>query len=551
MAPVVQAPLFSFISDQSLALILPIVVYWAYSLFFHWISLKEFPWIEKYRIHDKEEETRNKVSLPEVIKAVIVQQVLQTALGFIVVVADDSEMVFDDALGLTRYQFWISSALSLLGMQSLVSQSTIASAAHVCYFYLESLVRFFVAMSILDTWQYFLHRLFHNVPYLYKHFHSRHHRLYVTYSFGALYNHPFEGFLMDSVGASLAFLISGMGNRGALAFFSFSTLKTVDDHCGYNLPFNPLQTLFWNNADYHDIHHQNFGIKSNFSQPFGTIWDHVLGTHMSREEANKIIKMKEERKAARQAKQQQQQQPLVESNNMNNNNNNKVEAFSTKVETPVVLKNSPTTTIDDNSNVINNNSIKEGEHDEDVHSSGNNSGHDSHGEEEDGEEGITHHQHLLGVRPRLEQRRASFQNKNQIVIPAHHHLEDHAQLGLGEPSAVQFAPGLRGRLSARAQQDRNESSALRRVPVQHVQHRSSTIARLKAMFTPRAHHTHAGHHGRIPFVRRARGTAQAAGIPVGGATAAGVGPGPRRYHRSPLASLKALFRPHRTRTQYV
>lgn len=82
MAPVVQAPLFSFISDQSLALILPIVVYWAYSLLFHWISIKEFPWLEKYRIHDKEEETRNRVSLPDVIKAVIVQQVLQVIKMF-------------------------------------------------------------------------------------------------------------------------------------------------------------------------------------------------------------------------------------------------------------------------------------------------------------------------------------------------------------------------------------------------------------------------------------------------------------------------------------
>ncbi|KAF9016538.1 hypothetical protein BGZ52_005755, partial [Haplosporangium bisporale] len=211
------------------------------------------------------------------------------------------------------------------------------------------------------------------------------------------------GFLMDSVGASLAFLISGMGNRGALAFFSFSTLKTVDDHCGYHLPFNPLQTLFSNNADYHDIHHQNFGIKSNFSQPFGTIWDHILGTHMSREEANKIIKMKEERKAARLAKQAL---------------DNASEAL------PVIAK--PT-------------NAPYGKDDDDVHSSGNNSGHDSHGEE-------TH----LGVRPRLEQRRASFQNKPTVSV-LEHHLEDHEQLGLGEPSAVKLAPGLRERLSARTQ----------------------------------------------------------------------------------------------------
>ncbi|GJJ77650.1 sphinganine C4-monooxygenase [Entomortierella parvispora] len=352
MAPTVQAPLFSFISDQSLALLLPVIVYWAYSLLFHWASLKEFAWMEKYRIHDKEEETRNRVSLPDVIKAVIVQQVLQTALGFIVVVADDSEMVFDDELSLARYQQWINLGVTAAGLQGVVSQTIIASMAHLCYFYLESIVRFWVAMAVLDTWQYFLHRLFHNVPYLYKTFHSRHHRLYVTYSFGALYNHPFEGFLMDSVGASLAFLISGMGNRGALAFFSFSTLKTVDDHCGYNLPFNPLQRLFWNNADYHDIHHQNFGIKSNFSQPFGTIWDHVLGTHMSREEANQIIKIKEERKAARLAAQ-------------NHGSNTK-----TTLTTGAIAVGSSIKTSDP---------YKE----EDVHSSGNNSGNDSHEETEE------------------------------------------------------------------------------------------------------------------------------------------------------------------------
>lgn len=81
MAPTVQAPLFSFISDQSLALLLPVIVYWVYSLAFHWISLKEFSWFEKYRIHDKEEETRNRVSLPEVIKAVIIQQLLQVSIN--------------------------------------------------------------------------------------------------------------------------------------------------------------------------------------------------------------------------------------------------------------------------------------------------------------------------------------------------------------------------------------------------------------------------------------------------------------------------------------
>lgn len=33
-----------------------------------------------------------------------------------------------------------------------------------------------------------------------------------------------------------------------------------------------------NNAEYHDIHHQSWGIKTNFSQPFFTVWDRALGT---------------------------------------------------------------------------------------------------------------------------------------------------------------------------------------------------------------------------------------------------------------------------------
>ena len=104
----------------------------------------------------------------------------------------------------------------------------------------------------------------------------------------------------------------------------------------------------------HDIHHQNFGIKSNFSQPFGTIWDHVLGTHMSREEANQIIKMKEERKAARLAAQ---------------NHGSNMAPKTTLTTAAVTIGSSIKTSAP----------YKE----QDVLSSGNNSGNDSHEEAEE------------------------------------------------------------------------------------------------------------------------------------------------------------------------
>jgi sterol desaturase/sphingolipid hydroxylase (fatty acid hydroxylase superfamily) len=112
-------------------------------------------------------------------------------------------------------------------------------------------IRFFI-----DTWQYFLHRLMHMNKFLYKHLHSVHHRLYVPYSFGALYNHPVEGFLLDTLGSVVAQSASFMSTRQAIFLFTFATFKTVDDHCGYAFPFDPLQLISGNNSDYHDIHHQ-------------------------------------------------------------------------------------------------------------------------------------------------------------------------------------------------------------------------------------------------------------------------------------------------------
>lgn len=109
-------------------------------------------------------------------------------------------------------------------------------------------------------------------------FHSRHHRLYVPYAYGALYNHPLEGFLLDTLGGGLAYLLMGMTVRQSMWFFTGSTIKTCLDHSGYEFPWDPLQLVFPNNAAYHDIHHQSWGIKTNFAQPFFVFWDRWGGT---------------------------------------------------------------------------------------------------------------------------------------------------------------------------------------------------------------------------------------------------------------------------------
>ncbi|THU69821.1 hypothetical protein C4D60_Mb08t18450 [Musa balbisiana] len=118
--------------------------------------------------------------------------------------------------------------------------------------------QFLAATLVLDTWQYFMQPYMHANKSMYKHVQSKHH----TLAFGARYNHPLEDLLLDTRprrhagdeageraadgrllvllrhredgGRPLraAFLVSGMTPRTGAFFFSFATVKTVDDHCG-------------------------------------------------------------------------------------------------------------------------------------------------------------------------------------------------------------------------------------------------------------------------------------------------------------------------------
>lgn len=216
------------LSDKTTSLLAPILAYWAFSLFFHFLD--QLPSLDKYRLHPPSELlSKNKVTVSQVIKAVLIQQVVQTALGF-AVLDDEDEFVSDKQhlQAMATYSGYITFFLKLaLGPSlatSMLSQYG-ASITQFTYWWLIPTIQFVWACFIMDTHQYFLHRLFHINKFLYRHIHSVHHRLYVPYAFGALYNHPIEGFLLDTCGALLAHAASFMSTRQSIVMFVFSTYK--------------------------------------------------------------------------------------------------------------------------------------------------------------------------------------------------------------------------------------------------------------------------------------------------------------------------------------
>lgn len=267
-----RPPVFSFISDKHLSLALPIIAYWLYSAFFHILDLQTWSWLNKYRIHPPEEILkRNRVTRWEVVRDVLIQQLGQVVVGVIVLHTEAEEGIPDHQAAVRRLQ------LPPWNLPNLAS-------AELVYWFLLPILRQAVAVFVLDAWEYWIHRLMHVNKFLYRHLHSRHHRLYVPYAFGALYNHPLEGLILDTVGSAVAMKVAGLSLREAMFFFVFATMKTgnvtqfnlvlifilVDDHCGWDFPWDPFQFLFSNNSVYHDVHHQQYGIKANFSQPFFT-----------------------------------------------------------------------------------------------------------------------------------------------------------------------------------------------------------------------------------------------------------------------------------------
>jgi len=332
-------PLISFIPDFYLTLMLPIIAYWVLSMFFHFIDVYDV-W-PQYRLHTPAEILkRNHVSRYEVARDVIIQQIIQTVVGVVLGFMEPEEVIgkedYDIAVWATRLriaQRVLPQLLGFLGLNAAAISKNMAGshpmlagvlaggkypsltmgmdvisgspvpafasweifAAKALYWYIVPALQFCLAILIVDTWQYFLHRAMHLNKWLYTAFHSRHHRLYVPYAYGALYNHPFEGFLLDTLGTSIAYKVAGMTCRQGMVFFTAATIKTVDDHCGYALPWDPLQHITSNNAGYHDIHHQSWGIKTNFSQPFFTFWDRFLGTMWSGDTSLRYLR---DRKAA-------------------------------------------------------------------------------------------------------------------------------------------------------------------------------------------------------------------------------------------------------------
>lgn len=209
-------PLISFIPDKLLILLLPIAAYWGLSMLFHFIDTMDY--FPQYRLHTPAEVAkRNRVSRWEVVRDVVIQQIVQTLVGMLL-----GKFEPDDTFGKEKYDIavWarrirvaqraVPWLLSLIGINvkgladnlaesypsiagailggkypvmSLASGISIEAEkavpsfaawelwlAGVIFYYAVPTLQYCIGIVVVDTWQYFLHRAMHMNKWLYSKF---------------------------------------------------------------------------------------------------------------------------------------------------------------------------------------------------------------------------------------------------------------------------------------------------------------------------------------------------------------------------------------------
>ena len=203
-------PLLPWISDFHLSLALPVSAYWFMSLTFWYIDYKDL-W-SKYRIHTPAEfKKRNRATVGQVLRSVILQQFIQTALGLTIGYLTSP----GDVYGREQYDLaiwaghvrsardavpWILAPLGIDAKAAGVWMKTSAApfdlgygpyktstivnqmfqtrngglaawelwvAKFICVVG-EPAARFGTAIFFSDSWQYFWHRAMHSNKWMYR-----------------------------------------------------------------------------------------------------------------------------------------------------------------------------------------------------------------------------------------------------------------------------------------------------------------------------------------------------------------------------------------------
>ena len=129
----------------------------------------------------------------------------------------------------------------------------------------EEFVRDFVLSLLMrEAMFYYVHRLLHELPWLYRKIHKKHHRFVAPVALAAQYAHPVEHIFANTLPITLPPQILGSHILTFWAFLAYELFGTATVHSGYDFV-----------GRMHDLHHEKFNLN------YGSIglFDYLHGTN--------------------------------------------------------------------------------------------------------------------------------------------------------------------------------------------------------------------------------------------------------------------------------
>jgi len=133
------------------------------------------------------------------------------------------------------------------------------------------------AVILTDLAAYWIHRLFHTVPWLWR-FHAIHHSATEIRWSTTGRVHPFNE-MLNYMAAVIPCFVIGLPINVVLTAFPVMVMYAVAAHTQWNLSFGPLKVVFAS-PRFHRWHHTHSheGGNRNFANVF-SFWDRLFGTH--------------------------------------------------------------------------------------------------------------------------------------------------------------------------------------------------------------------------------------------------------------------------------
>ena len=123
---------------------------WTFSLFFHFLDRSRWRWIERFRIQESQDAvSRNKTTVGQVVRAVLLQQAIQTVLGWWWLDASEANLLVNHARAMKDLRPIVSAVLQMFMVQGVAGDALDAHGSalvSVLYWWLIPIGQFLFAL---------------------------------------------------------------------------------------------------------------------------------------------------------------------------------------------------------------------------------------------------------------------------------------------------------------------------------------------------------------------------------------------------------------------